>query len=456
MTGGAGILPAVHRHLAGSYCPQRNREQGCSRTADKDVGAPFMKRKILIVLLGIIIVSQLPFAYRRYRLSRLQNTIQQLASQRVPPSTESEYVDYTGVIHVHSSLGGHSTGNFAELISAAKANQLDFVIMTEHPQQDFDTSAMTLSGVHAGVLFINGNEVTTSDGDRLLLIPGPADAGSTIKQTTQGVIDKQRADGGLSLAAYPTESQTWQSTSVDGVEVYNLFTNSRRINPVVMFFDGLWSYGRYPGLMFANFFARPTENLKRWDDAISTSSRRLVATAGNDAHSNIGVSLNDASGKQLLGIKLDPYERSFRTVRTHVLIKQDKGLTRESLLEAMSQGHCYLSFDLFGDAKGFSFATAGAGPKIMGDEIVFTPGIHLKAGAPLNCRFALLKNGEMIDQKSGTTADFALSDFGNYRIETYLDSLPTPVRGQPWIISNPIYVIPHMTQLDPLPLHKPQ
>ena len=416
----------------------------------------FMKRRIFILVVGLIIVSQLPFAYRRYRLSRLQNTIQQLAAQRLPPSTESDYVDYTGVLHVHSSLGGHSTGNFAELISAAKTNQLDFVIMTEHPQQDFDTAAMTLSGVHAGVLFINGNEVATSDGDRLLLIPGPADAGSTNRQTTQGVIDKQRAGGGLSLAAYPAESQNWQSTSVDGVEVYNLFTNSRRINPVVMFFDGLWSYGRYPELMFANFFARPTENLKRWDDAISTSSRRLVAIAGNDAHSNIGVSLNDASGKQLLGIKLDPYERSFRTVRTHVLIRKDTGLTRESLLAAISQGHCYLSFDLFGDAKGFTFALTGDERKIMGDEIVFTQGVNLKASSPLSCRFTLLRNGQVIDQKSGTTVDFAIGDPGNYRVEAYLDSLRAPVKGQPWIISNPIYVSPSTPQAGPLPLQKPQ
>jgi hypothetical protein len=398
-----------------------------------------MKRKILIVVVGLIVVSQLPFAYRRYRLRRLQNTIQQLASQRVFPSTETEFIDYTGVIHVHSALGGHSTGNFSELIAAAKANQLNFVIMTEHPQQDFDTAAMTLSGVHAGVLFISGSEVATADGDRLLLIPGPVDAGSNGKQKTQEVIDKQRAAGGLSLAAYPAESQNWQSTSVDGVEVYNLFTNSRQINPVVMFFDGLWSYGRYPELMFANFFARPNENLKRWDATIS-GARHLVATAGNDAHSNIGVSLNDASGKQLLGVKLDPYERSFRTVRTHVLIKKDKGLTRGSLLEAISQGHCYVSFDLFGDAKGFSFKAVGAPPKIMGDEIVHTQGLRLQAGAPLNCRFVLLKNGDMVDQKSGTTADFEISAFGSYRVEVYLDSLPAPVKGQPWIISNPIYV----------------
>ncbi len=399
-----------------------------------------MKRRILIVVLGLIILSQIPFAYRRYRLSRLRNTIQQLAAQRVTPSTESEFVDYQGVIHVHSSLGGHSTGNFAELIAAAKANQLDFVIMTEHPQPDFDTAAMTLNGIHGGVLFVNGNEVATSNGDRLLLIPGSADAASAGAKTTQEVIDKQRTSGGLSFAAYPADSQNWQTTSVDGVEAYNLFTNAREINPVVLFFDGLWSYGSYPELMFANFFARPAENLKRWDAAISASNRKLVATAGNDAHSNVGVSVDDASGKQWLGVKLDPYERSFRTVRTHVLIAKDKGLSDSSLREAIALGHCYLSFDIFGDAKGFSFTAAGNARKILGDEIDFASGLSLKAGAPLNSRFTLSKDGAVIDHKSGIDVDFPITAPGVYRVEVYLDSLPAPVSGQAWIISNPIYV----------------
>jgi hypothetical protein len=399
-----------------------------------------MKRRIIIVVLGLVIVSQLPFAYRRYRLRRLHNTIQQLASQRVFPPGESEFVDYQGVIHVHSSLGGHSTGNFAELIAAARANQLDFVIMTEHPQQDFDTAAMTLNGMHAGVLFMNGSEVATSSGDRLLLIPGSPDAASTVTKTTPEVVDEQRSNGGLSFAAYPADSQNWPTSSVDGVEVYNLFTNTRGINPVVMFFDGLWSYGSYPELMFANFFARPTENLKRWDDTMVRSNHKLVATAGNDAHSNIGVSVNDAAGKQWFGVKLDPYERSFRTVRTHVLIKKDKGLSRESLLEAIALGHCYLSFDLFGDARGFLFMVNGADQKILGDEVDLMNGLSLKASAPLNSLFLLLKDGSVIDQKSGASADFAIAAPGVYRIEAYLDSLPAPVKGQPWIISNPIYV----------------
>src|SRR5712692_6145756 len=152
------------------------------------------RRKILLVLLGILVLSQLPFAYRRHRLGRLRSAMQQLASRRVPPPTESEFVDYQGVIHVHSFLGGHSTGTFAELIAAAKTNELDFVIMTEHPQADFDTAAMTLNGTHAGVLFMNGSEVETSNHDRLLLIPGPPDAASAGTRTTQAIIEKQELD----------------------------------------------------------------------------------------------------------------------------------------------------------------------------------------------------------------------------------------------------------------------
>jgi hypothetical protein len=110
------------------------------------------------------------------------------------------------------------------------------------------------------------------------------------------------------------------------------------------------------------------------------------------------------------------------------------------LLKAISQGHCYVSFDLFGDPKGFSFAVAASQLKIMGDEIAFSEGVRLTASAPLVSRFVLIKDGSVIDQKSGSTAEFSLSTSGNYRLEVYLDSLPSPVKGQPWILSNPIYV----------------
>src|SRR6185295_13530720 len=131
-----------------------------------------------------------------------------------------------------------------------------------------------------------------------------SEAVQTGSQSTQQVIDKQKATTGLALAAYPSDSQNWQSTSVDGVEVYNLFTNTKQINRPVTFFDGLWSYRSYPDLMFANFFTRPDENLRRWDEANGKDGRKLVAVAGVDAHSNVGFGLSDATGKQLIGVKL--------------------------------------------------------------------------------------------------------------------------------------------------------
>src|SRR5256885_8070102 len=175
-----------------------------------------MKRRIFIAILILIVLSQVPFAYRRYRLARLRTAIANLSTQRVKPEISGDdYVDYKGVIHVHTSLGGHSNGTFAELIAAAKANQLDFVIMTEHPQAEFDTSAMTLSGVHAGVLFVNGNEVATANGDRLLLLPGSDKATLASSESTQEVLNRQKAGNGLALAAYPTESQGWKASCPD-------------------------------------------------------------------------------------------------------------------------------------------------------------------------------------------------------------------------------------------------
>ena len=396
-----------------------------------------MRRKLLFAVLIIIVISQVPFAYRRYRLYRLRTVIPQLAARR--SATETQYADEKGVIHVHSSLGGHSTGTFAEIVDAARSNQLNFVIMTEHPQTSFDTSAMTLNGVHDGILFVNGNEVASASGDRLLLIPGSADAATSPRRSTEEIIAEQKSSGGLSFVAYPSESQHWQTTSADGVEVYNLFTNARQINSMVMLFDGLWSYRSYADLMFANFFTRPEQNLRLWDNAMTNPPRKLVAIAGNDAHSNVGVSLNDASGKQLIGIKLDPYERSFRVVRTHVLLGKGVELNRESLLQAISRGHCYVSYDIFADATGFDFSVRNS-DFVMGDEVALDQQPEFVIKTPLAARIVMMKNGSVFGQQQGTTAQFKPDGAGTYRAEAYLDDLPTPAKGQPWIISNPIYV----------------
>ncbi|MDQ1640482.1 MAG: hypothetical protein QOF62_3821 [Pyrinomonadaceae bacterium] len=402
-----------------------------------------MKRwqKLLLVLLAVLICSQIPFAYRRYRLGRLSDAILQINSQRQPRPDE-KFVEYKGVVHVHSFLGGHSTGTFEAIIAAAKQNQLDFVVMTEHTSANFNTAAMTLKDVHSGVLFINGNEVSAPTNERLLIFPGDESAITAEGSSVADVIARSKARSALALVAYPEEFKSWSAAGYDGVEVYNVYTNARQINPLVMLFDGLWSYRSYPDLLFATFYARPANGLRLWDDAIRLTGKRLVATAGNDAHANVGLSLNDASGKTWVGFKADPYERSFHLVRMHLLLSTGEVLNSSSLVRAFSAGHCFIGFDLFGDTSGFRFtATNGSDQKIQGDEIAAGSGVTLSVQAPVSARVVLLKDGQTFNEATGIMEkQYAVSEKGSYRVEVYLPQLPGPVSEQPWIISNPIYV----------------
>src|ERR1044071_6286492 len=114
------------------------------------------RKKIALALLALLLVSQAPFAYRSYRLRQLGAAIDELKARRgaEPPPDGRPVREYVGVFHVHSFLGRHSTGTLEEVVRAAKAGRLDFVVMTEHPQPNLDTAAATLNAVYDGVLFV--------------------------------------------------------------------------------------------------------------------------------------------------------------------------------------------------------------------------------------------------------------------------------------------------------------
>jgi hypothetical protein len=403
-----------------------------------------MKRwkKILLIALGLFLLFQIPFIYRRVRLGNLASAIRQVNAERLVDKEASAYTDYKGVIHVHSSLGGHSDGSFTDIIEAAQRNNLSFVVMTEHTSPLMDTSGMTLRGIHAGVLFVNGNEVSTASHDRLLLVPGSAEAATANTTGTQQVLSQQKTQGSLSFIAYPHEFRSWDVTAYEGMEVYNLYTNTKKINYFVTFFDWLWSYWSYPDLMFARFYERPADELKKWDELTAAKNRKIVAIAGNDAHANVGFRLADYAGNRVIGVHLDPYERTFSIVRNHVLIEKEKPLTEETLLASLASGHCYIAFDIFGDATGFSFtADNNQERRIMGDEIALLGGVRLIVTTPVRSRVLLIKDGQVIrDEDGDARKEFPVSERGVYRVEIYLTQLGSLVKDKPWIISNPIYV----------------
>lgn len=401
------------------------------------------RTKIAFLLVGLLILSQVPFIYRRYHLGRLNDAIAALNASRAATSPDDPFDDYAGVFHVHSALGGHSTGTFEEIVRAAKANQLAFVVMTEHPAAFVNTAEATLHGTHEGVLFVNGSELSASDGGRLFVAPGIAPPDSS-PIALHDLVARAKSDGNFTVVGYPEEVRDWQMRGYDALEVYNLYTNSKRIRYTLLFFDGVWSYWSYPTLLFSTFYERPDGNLKKWDEINAAGQQRAFAVAGNDAHANVGLSFQEQTGKRLLEIKLDPYERSFRTVRNHVLLEKGETLTAETLLSALRRGHSYIAFDLFGDSTGFRFnADNGTDKRTSGDEIQLAASgqVRLSARSPVKCRMVFFRDGQLFQEvKDSQEATLTVDRAGVYRVEVYLDQLGSYVAGKPWIISNPIFV----------------
>ena len=396
-----------------------------------------MKRwkKILLILLAVILLAQIPFVYRRFQISNRAEKTNSLNTNRTNLSNPN-FNEYKGIIHAHTNLGGHSTATFDELIDGASKNNLDFVVMTEHTAENFDSSAKTLNGVFKNTLFVGGNEVDTISGDRFLLVSGSSEAFQDAKLETPKFLEKYQSQSKIALVTYPEKFKTWDA-NFDGIEVFSLHTNAKRNIPYYAVFDLIWSFPSYPEQSFARFFKRPNDNLQKFDEI--SQKRKITLFAGTDAHSNIGFHLfGDDAGNKIINFKIDRYETIFGMVRAHVLVAKDKQIRQESLLEAIKRGNLFVGFDVFADTTGFSFtAENGAETKIQGDEIALANGVKLKISAPQIARFVIFKNGEKIFEDAGKNETiFEAKEKGVYRTEVYLDDLSE----SPWIMSNPIYV----------------
>jgi len=396
-------------------------------------------KKILLLTLIAILAIQVPFIYRRYKIGHLSQAVARINSERTNRE-HTGFKEYKGVLHVHTALGGHSTGGFDELIAAASANELDFAVMTEHYSDQYDTSALTLNGKIGKTLFIGGNEVDANDGGRYLLIPGSAEASSFAKMDSKAFLEKIHSEGRIAINNYPDRKRS-DNADQDGIEVYSLHINAKKANPFPAVFDVIWSFAAYPELTYATYFRRNDDYLKRYD-AVAASKKQIL-TAGSDAHSNKGYYLiADDEGNKHFGFKIDDYATVFRLVRMHVLLESGTPLTRESMIDALRKGNAFVGFDALGDTGGFSFsADNGPEKRIMGDEIALANGVKLAASAPNMARFVLFKDGQKMQEFSGGSEfNVNISERGVYRVEAYLDQLGSPFDQAPWIMSNPIYI----------------
>jgi hypothetical protein len=401
-------------------------------------------------------------------LRSLHAAIEALQHDRQAVSLPSPFSDYRGAMHVHSGLSHDSRSPVSEVVAGAKKAGLRFLMFTEHPVPHHDYFKEGHRGLVDGVLLIPGAELTG-------LLAFPEQSVSEEGRDPQAQVDAVVRTHGQVFLCHLEERMEWELKGLTGSEIYNLhadFKDETRLIKSMRNMTGLLSLlpasRSYPQETMAALMDYPADYLRRYDQLCEKS--RLTGIAANDAHHNNAIKavaledgrlqLVDALGKNLAKIDpkkialltpflpktahpgdtsvlldLDPYERSFRHVSTHLFLPE---LTERAVRDALIAGRAYVSFEWVADPTGFNFqAVRGSNVFEMGSEVAFAKGITLRSVAPLPARFRLIRNGKEVHAALGRSYERQLDSPGNYRLEVWVNLADTP---EVWILSNPIYV----------------
>jgi len=345
-------------------------------------------------------------------------------------------------LHMHTRYSDGS-GLHKDIAAAALQTGLDAVIVTDHNILVDGFEGYYKAG-HKKVLMLIGEEIHDQGRDpqkNHLLVFGANRELATFAENPQNLINQVADAGGICFLAHPNDPEakafnetdiSWEDWSVQkytGIELWNALSELKTVVPSKL--HGAF-YAFFPALVAHHPIP---DTIKKWDELLS-QGQKVVAIGGSDAHA-----LHMSMGP--IHRVIFPYDFHFRTVNTHTLLEEglngDVQHDKTLVYKALSNGHCFVGFDMPAPTRGFRFTAQGRSDSVtMGDEIPAKGGVTLQAKLPSHAEIVLLKDGQVIQQwKNQTSGTYISTEPGVYRIEAYRRYLGKK-RG--WIYSNPIYV----------------
>jgi hypothetical protein len=405
---------------------------------------------------------------RPEKLAATHKAVAELKGHRRDVSLRSEYDDVRALLHVHSSFSHDSRGTIEEIVAAAKEAGVRVIMFSEHPASSYDYFLDGHRGVKDGVLLIPGAE---TEG----FLAFPRQSIQKVKtDSPQAFADLVRSTGGLVFVCHLEERMDWEIANVTGMEIYNTHADFKEetrfvqaLRAPLMMFSLATSVKQYPQEVFGALLDYPADYLKRYDQLCQKA--RHTGVSANDAHHNQGyrakvmddgkVLVEDILGEKvamldpaklpaislltagkkvgdvILDLDLDPYVRSFRHVSTHLLLTE---INEATVRQALADGRAYVAFDWIADPTGFVYqADRGADNWPIGSEVPLAEDLRLRAEAPLEGQFKVIRDGTAVLDQSAAAIDFPVKEPGVYRVEVWLNLAG---ENRPWILTNPIYV----------------
>ena len=350
-----------------------------------------------------------------------------------------------GVFHVHSteSDGG---GTVEEIANAARAANLDFVILTDHGD---GTKSNSPRYIH-DVLIISGIEISTDTGHYIAV--GMRQAPYPLGGDAKGVVEDVRRLGGLGVVAHPyspREELSWQDFTlpVDAIEWINGDSQWRSTGVLSLLSAGLHYFFRPVGSL-TRVLQRPTDAMNMWDAMASNAS--VVGLAGLDAHARLATGSGDEGYTGDFVFRFPWYEELFRLFSIRVDLDRTQtgnaGADALNLLTSIQAGHVYSSVEgRATPAELIFFASLSNGGVVeMGDRTPSNQELQLvaKVNGPRGATIRLLRNGTIVSESTNLELTYSVNSSDTsavYRTEVYFSEFAEE-DDLPWIVSNPIFI----------------
>ena len=350
----------------------------------------------------------------------------QIRHHELPSLAASQSGRLVGAFHMHSNDSHDSNVPVEDLAAAARQNNLDFLIVTDHNKQK--PSALTI----AGVTLLSYAELSTVYGHVVGL-----GANYTLDRTLRddaAVLRHIRGAGGAPVITHPSDlKRPWSASTrgAAGVEIANLAAAARRVAQPAFFgmLPLLISWPLNPPLALAQLIDRDAGALSLWD---ANPDPQFVGLCGTDAHGWIPLALN---------------------LRAWFLVIDSPGAPDNrpaALLKAVQEGNFHCVSGLLGRDPTFAFSARLHGqPVASPGASVRRDGIdELAVNAPSTSagpsQIVLLRDGREITRTVGNTLLLASPEPGTYRTEirALVPNLLFGSRWEPVIYSNRLRILP--------------
>ncbi len=332
---------------------------------------------------------------------------------------------YTGVIHVHTKKSGAGEGTLEEVLTAARKNDVDFVVLTDNNTLGYLHDEE--EGWHDEVLILCGEYVSIKEAQFLAFELREEIAGA---DTLEEALEKIHKQSGVTTALHhllPTAAEkesSWPAPPlpIEQADLLELWS----------FMDDFLSSSNARNMM--KQISRPEHMLKgparrlfwMWDRELE---KRQIPAIG-------GLGIQPRKDPLLDWKEVFSYDLSFQTICTCIQVPDLPKIwvrARDLVWNALREGRSFIVNRAVESEKGFHFEYVDeAGKKsFMGSTVSYHANGRFRVSICREGNIVLRHNGQPLYWGTAENIDFPNAGPGSYRVEVY-------IKRRLWIVSNPI------------------